>query len=261
MIRGQRATVFRYGAWHWKVVAVLALAPCGCAATAVRPPTPAANVTVEDLEREPVPPNERFYLLVFGSQSQPIRPKYTHSWVTGVRVVDQGPGQPPVIEASSISWMPATLDIHPLRFRVEPGVNLDLCSTIRMARDNSERISLWGPYEIRPGLYRKLLIQKDFMESGQIGYQCIDTIGEARRGTGCDCIHAITDCDAQYSRQAYPLSRFGERASAYMVRQIMERGGVIDSCTTHDWLLKPLGIADCPIVRRTYEPRGKQQGR
>jgi hypothetical protein len=239
--------------------AVVLAASCGCAATAVRPPTPAAEVRVEDLEREPAPPNEHYYLLVFGSQSEPLRPKYTHSWVTNVRVVDNGPGQPPLVEAYTISWMPATLDIHPLRFRVEPGVDLDLCTTIREMRNNGERISLWGPYEIGVGLYRKLRMQKDFMDSGRIGYQCIDTVGEARHGCGCDCIHAITDCDSQYDRQEYPLSRFGDRASEHMVRQVMERGGVINRCVTHDWLLGPLGIADCPIVRRTYDPgRGKQ---
>src|SRR5947209_7255130 len=85
---------------------VLAAAPCGCAANAIRPPTPAANVTVEDLERDAAPPNDRYYLLIFGSQSQPLRPKYTHSWATAVRVTDQGPGQAPLVEASTISWMP-----------------------------------------------------------------------------------------------------------------------------------------------------------
>ena len=29
------------------------------------------------------------------------------------------------------------------------------------------------------GLFNKLLIQKQFMESGSIGYQCIDTVGES----------------------------------------------------------------------------------
>jgi hypothetical protein len=229
----------------------------GCAAGAVRPPTQAASVTVEQLEQTPAPPNERYYLLVFGSQSQPLRPKYTHSWATFVRVTDPGPRGTPAVEASTISWMPATLDIHPLRFKVEPGVDLDLCTSVREMLKNDERVSLWGPYEIRRGLYLKLLMQKDFMDGGCVGYQAIDTVGEARRGCGCDCIHAITDCDARFDRQEYPLSRFGERASEHMVRQIMERGAVIDPCTTHDWLLSPLGIADCPIVRRTYDASRK----
>jgi hypothetical protein len=254
MFHGPRKTIL------WRLVAILSIAvSCGCAANAVRPPTPAAEVRVEELEREPSPPNERYFMLIFGSQSVPLRPKYTHSWVTAVKVADQGPGQPPVVEASTISWMPATLDIHPLRFRVEPGVDLDLCTTIREMRKNGERISLWGPYEIRVGLYRKLLIQKDFMASGKFGYQCIDTVGEARRGCGSDCIHAVTDCDARLDREEYPLSRFGDRASEHMVRQIMEREGAINPCASHDWLLEPLGIADCPIVRRTYDPsRGRK---
>jgi hypothetical protein len=234
---------------------VLCLLPvCGCAAGATRPPTPAARVRVEDLEHDPPPPNERYFILVFGSQSQPLRPRFTHSWATVVRSAEQSSGQPPVVEVSTISWMPATLEIHPLRFRVDSGVDLDLCTTIREMRKNDERISLWGPFEIRRGLYLKLRMQKDFMDGGMVGYQCIDSVGEARRGCGCDCIHAITDCDAQYDRQEYPLSRFGDRASEHMVRQIMDRGGVIDACVTHDWLLGPLGIADCPIIKRTYDP-------
>jgi hypothetical protein len=182
-----------------------------------------------------------------------VRPKYTHSWATFVRVADQGPGKTPSVEATTISWMPATLDIHPLRFKVEPGVDLDLCTSVREMLKNDERVSLWGPYEIRRGLYLKLRMQKEFMDGGGVGYQAIDTVGEARRGCGCDCIHAITDCDARFDRQEYPLSRFGERASEHVVRQVMERGAVIAPCVTHDWLLAPLGIADCPIVRRTYD--------
>jgi hypothetical protein len=237
---------------------LLAMCLSGCAALAVKPPTPADDLKAEELEREPAPPNERYYLLIFGSQSEPKRAKYTHTWATAVRVADCGPGQQPIVEAHTISWMPATLDIHPARLRVEPGTNLELCTTIREMLCNDERISLWGPYELRTGLYRKFLIQKAFMESGQIGYQCIDTVGEAaRKGNGSDCIHAITDCDTQFDRGGYPLRRFGDRASEHIVHQVWTRGGFIDPCTTHDWLLGPLGIADCPIERRTYDRRSR----
>ena len=37
-----------------------------------------------------------------------------------------GKGDPVVVDCQTISWMPATLDIHPWRYRVEPGVNLTL---------------------------------------------------------------------------------------------------------------------------------------
>jgi hypothetical protein len=102
-------------------------------------------------------------------------------------------------------------------------------------------------------------MQKRFMDGGAVGYQCIDSLGEARRGIGCDCIHAITDCDAHLDRTEYPLSRFGDRASEHMVRQVMEREGVINPGATHDWLLGPLGIADCPIVKRCYEPSSRRK--
>ncbi|HEX4589510.1 MAG TPA: hypothetical protein VH120_06255, partial [Gemmataceae bacterium] len=123
-----------------------------------------------------------------------------------------------------------------------------------------ERISLWGPYEARRGLYLKLRLQKDFMDGGTVGYQTIDSVGEARHGTGCDCIHAVTDCDSRFDRTEYPLSRFGDRGSEQMVGQIIERQLVINPCETHDWLLGPLGIADCPIVKRTYEPSRRKKG-
>jgi hypothetical protein len=243
----------------WKstiLLGMLAATTAGCAALAVKPDTPADDMTIDELERDPAPANERYYMLIFGSESEPKRAKYTHSWSTVARVVNPGNGQPPCIEQHTISWMPATLDIHPLRFRVEPGTNLDLATTIRVMLANDERISLWGPYEIRRGLYRKAVIQKEFMESGRIGYQCIDTIGEAaRNGNGSDCIHAMTDMDSKFDRGNYPLSKFGDKASEHVVKQVIDRHGIIDPCTTHDWLLGPLGIANCPIVRREDDGR------
>ena len=238
------------------MLACLAVAPSGCATFAKKPDTPADKVKFEELDRIPVPPNEHYYLLVFGSQSDPRQAKYTHTWATAVRVVDQGPGLPPCIEPHTISWMPATLDIHPEHHEVECGVDLDLCTTINEMLKHDERISLWGPYELRAGLYRKLLIQKEFIDSGRIGYQCVDTIGEAgREGNGSNCIHALTDMDARFDRGGYPLWRFGEQASAYIVNQIVARDGFVDPCTKQDWLLSPLGIADCPIVKRDWDRR------
>lgn len=195
-------------------------------------------------------------MLIFASQSEPKRAKYTHSWGTFVRVGEHGQGVPPTIHAHTISWMPATLDIHPLRLRVEPGVNLDLCTTIREMLKNDERVSLWGPYEIRRGLYLKSVMQKQFLESGCIGYQCIDTVGEAaRRGNGCDCIHAMTDMDSKFDRGNYPLRKFGEAASEHVVKQVIDRDGIINPCVTHDWLLGPLGVAECPMIRREDDGR------
>ncbi|VTU00605.1 Uncharacterized protein OS=Planctomyces brasiliensis (strain ATCC 49424 / DSM 5305 / JCM 21570 / NBRC 103401 / IFAM 1448) GN=Plabr_4392 PE=4 SV=1 [Gemmataceae bacterium] len=235
------------------VALVLALAGSGCATFAKKPPTPADDLTPAQLLATPAPPNERYFILVFGSQSRPKVPKYTHSWATVVKVTDLGPGVAPAIEQSTISWMPATLDIRPNNFRVEPGVNLDLHTSIREMLKHDERVAMWGPFEIWHGAYQRFMTQKAFIDSGAIGYQCIDSLGEAARtGNGSDCIHAITDMDPFYSRSRYPLSFFGIGASRHAVRQILSRGAVIDPDRTHDCLIPLLGLDQYPIERVEY---------
>jgi hypothetical protein len=228
-------------------LAGLALAAAGCGRNALRPPTPAAQIPPNPTS---VPsPGEHFYITVFGSESTPKVPRYTHTWAT-IAHLSEGPGC--AFEYHTISWMPATLDIRPWRFQVEPGVNLDLHFTLKMVLGQRERVSQWGPYECRPSLYHRFLVQKAFLESGQVGYQCIDTVGEAARlGNGCDCIHAITDADPQFSRSYYPLSRFGEAGSEFIVEQLMTRGPLL-SPQPQDWLNEHLGLTGYPIVRRTY---------
>jgi len=228
------------------IVAVLA----GCAQFAHQPDTPAKHISYIDLN-DPAPPGERYYLLVFGSQTTPKIPRFTHTWVTFVRV----PADGCVIEQNTISWMPATLFIKTFQPFVEPGVNLTMTESVEMARSYGERVSLWGPYEVPPGLYRKLMLQKGYIESGAIGYQCIDTMGEAGwHGTGSNCIHAISDADAMFARQAYPLAYFGDTASLNILRQLVFRGAIPDVETTHDWLILRLGLDQYPIERREYTP-------
>ena len=229
-------------------VALAAVLPAGCTALSARPDTPATKVTFAELNARPTPRGERYYGMVFGAQSHPKLARFTHSWVTVVKVPAGG-----VPEAHTISWMPATLNIRTLRPCVEPGVNLDLHASIVDCLRKCERVSLWGPYEIPPGLYRKVLLQKEFIDSGAVGYQCIDTIGEAGlHGNGNNCIHAITDADAMYDRQAYPLAFFGDAASENLLNQVVARGGVPDPTTTHDWLIPALKLDQYPIVRRAY---------
>jgi hypothetical protein len=221
------------------------LAAGGCANFAVPPPTPARSEDFAGL-REPVP-GERYYVIVFGSESTPRAPRYTHSWATFVRVTGCGR----TVEARTISWMPATLDIHPWRFEIEPGVNLDLHTTLRYALDAGEHVARWGPYECRPELYYRAAAQKDFLEGGVMGYQCVDTVGEAgRTGLGCDCIHAVTDMDPQYTRARYRLVRFGQAASRFIAYELGRRDMLIDPDRTHDWLNGRLGLDAYPIEQK-----------
>ena len=247
MTRGARACLVPF-------LATLAGLSSGCAYLARQADTPARQVRFTDLNH-PGPPGERYYLLVFGAQTTPKLPRFTHTWVTIVRVPPAAPGCQPRIEQDSISWLPTKVFINPLWPCIEPGRNFTLDQTMQATLGQCERVSLWGPYEIPPGLYRKLMIQKGFVESGAIGYQCIDTIGEAGlTGTGSNCIHAISDADALFGRQAYPLTYFGDAASRHILRQLVLRGAVPDPYTTHDWLIPALRLDRYPIVRRDYTP-------
>jgi hypothetical protein len=106
---------------------------------------------------------------------------------------------------------------------------------------------------VRPGFFHRFLVQKAFMESGQVGYQCIDSVGEAaRHGSGCDCIHAITDMDPLFDRNRYPLTYFGQSASLNIVRQIHTRPVIVGPEADHGWLLSALGLDQDCIERRHY---------
>jgi hypothetical protein len=240
------------------VVVLLAASTAGCAALAQQPPTPAADIPPQALDY-PAPPNEKYYALVFGSQRVAyLRPALTHTWVVSVRATWSDGCAEPQLDVHHISWLPATLDIAAYRFRVEPPVNLPLHETIRWAQETGQNVAMWGPYELEPRAYRRLMIQKEFLEtSGQVGYQCIDTVGEAaRRGNGCDCIHAITDMDPQFDRARYPLIFYGHTASRRLVHEAARRQAFIDPWTTHDWLIPALGLDQYPIDRRPQPYRG-----
>jgi hypothetical protein len=235
------------------LVLLVGCAASGCATLAKKPPTPADDISPRQAAAIQAPPGERYFLLVFGSQSTPKRAKYTHSWATVVKVIGcDGPGHP-ILEEQTISWLPVTLNVHPFSFHVEPGVNLPLHVTIEEVLRNEERVSLWGPYEVGPGLHFRFGVQKAFMDSGRVGYQAIDSIGEAARtGAGCDCIHSVTDMDPLFDRNQYPLSYFGDSASLNIVRQIHTRPIIICPQADHGWLLPLLGLDKYPIVRRCY---------
>jgi hypothetical protein len=231
---------------------MIACTASGCATLAKKPPTPADDISPREAAAITAPPDERFYVIVFGSQSTPKRAKYTHSWAAVVKVTGDKP-ETRKIEEHTISWMPASLVIRPASLKVEPGTNLPLDFTIQEMRRNGEHIALWGPYEVRPGFFHRFLVQKAFMESGQVGYQCIDSVGEAaRHGSGCDCIHAITDMDPLFDRNRYPLTYFGQSASLNIVRQIHTRPVIVGPEADHGWLLSALGLDQDCIERRHY---------
>lgn len=228
----------------------------GCSLRAKKTPTPAARISVAEAAQIQSVQGERFYLILFGSHDLARRPANTHTWATLVKATEQPNCVAPTLEVHTISWLPTTLDIHPLRFRIEPGTNVDLHKTIQNSLRTNQRIAMWGPYEVSHSLAYRFLTQKDFLEGGMVGYQCVDNIGEAARtGLGCDCIHAITDMDPVYPRWRYPLFFYGQSATEHLVRRLMHSPIFINAPLTHDWLITPLGLDAYPIVQRIYRGR------
>src|SRR5260370_18835252 len=87
----------------------------GCAEWAVHPAAPAASARFDYPQQEP---GERYYCLVFSAESTPKLMRFTHTWATVVRVAEREDGGPPLIDAQTISWLPAAIDIHPLDLTV-----------------------------------------------------------------------------------------------------------------------------------------------
>jgi hypothetical protein len=240
----------------WILLTVLA---SGCASHGVRPPSPARDLSIESLIAPGKPEHEHYYVLIFGSQLPVQVPRYTHTWATMVKTTEPPGGPVQVAEVHTISWMPATLDIHPYRCWVEKGTNLDLCTTIEEVLKHKERVSLWGPYETWHGLYRRFATQKKFLDAGMIGYQCTDAFGEAARtGNGSNCFHALSDMDPLFDRRQYPLLFYGDAAAKNIVRQLFDRPILIHPQQTHDWLIPAIGLDHYPIVRRQYHGPAKE---
>ena len=235
---------------------------CGCALSAKKTPTPAARITAADLAQLPKPIDERYFLVFFGSQDVLRRPQYTHTWATLVRVraSDAGPGGTiacgevdPALDVQTISWLPTKGTIDARSHTVEQGRNFDLHETMKFAYDSKQSVAVWGPYEVWHGFAYRFMVQKQFLDSGEIGYQCIDSRGEAaEKGNGCDCIHAVTDMDPIYPRWGYPLFYYGKPGTAHAVRRFMHSPIWIAPRETHDWLLPRLGLDAYPLEKRRY---------
>jgi hypothetical protein len=232
----------------------LAAVAQGCALFAKRPDTPAAHIDRGELARRNPPPNERYYLMMFGSQAGcPKKPELTHTWATLVTATDVPGCADPHLDVQTISWLPANLNIRPDSREVEPGRNFDLETTLAEAERTGQDIAMWGPYEVWHGFAYRFRVQKEFLESGRVGYQCIDSRGEAAKtGNGHNCIHAVTDMDPMYGRGRYALIFYGHAATRNFTGRLMRGTVVIEPRKTHDWIIPKLGLDRHPIDRRTY---------
>jgi hypothetical protein len=187
--------------------------------------------------------------VIFGSQRDPNWPQFSHTFATFMKTAANG--DPPAdqsLDTHTISWLPKRLEIGVLRQVSEPGINLDLQSTLRWATSLKARIFQWGPFEIRQELYERALCQIARLQSGSIGYKAIDWYLRPR--TASNCIHAVSDLDMDRGKLRTGVKR-GEQASVLVTRHLLP--WMISPATTHDRLSERLGLQNYPIIQRKFD--------
>ena len=87
---------------------------------------------------------------------------------------------------ATISWLPSTGVVQ--LFGAEKGRNFSLAQTLGMACRAGSEVKSWGPYEIRPELYRRALRRIRLLISGRIAYSMMDILPSTM-----NCIDAAGD--------------------------------------------------------------------
>jgi len=188
---------------------------------------------------------ERHYVLIFGAEPTPKRIKDCHTWGTFVRVVGEGADPSGYqVFAHAISFVPATLQVRTFALKAEPALNLDLEASLAYTRRKGASVTMWGPFLIRPDVYRKSLEVWSVVESGQAEYRAIDSLCDLLIA---DCIHAVAAVDPKFGRAHYPLIFVGKAASRYMAYQVVERTDPDRTRPDASWLIPVLGLDRYPI--------------
>jgi hypothetical protein len=191
---------------------------------------------------------ESFYMIVFGSQLPKLNlPAHTHNFAIFLRATGEGCCMEQYrLEGWTISWMPQSLQVKVLRLRPECGVNLGLHQSLAWALEDGQRISMWGPYQIRKELFDRALAQVARLQSGAVAYKAINLCRCTDQVT--NCIHAVSSLSTDSSRLQCGIPGWGESASYLVVLNLAT--WIIDPHQTHDWLISRLGLDRYPLVRR-----------
>jgi hypothetical protein len=205
--------------------------------------------------------NERYYVLIFGSQSHPKLLRYTHTWATFVRAMGDDPDpRRETVYQHTISWLPATLNVRVWSPFPEPGINLDLYTTLQVVSADCERVTLWGPLLISPEVYERSLRIYQIVNSGAAQYRAISS---ERDLLISDCIHAVAAVDPVFGRGHYPLVRIGDPASRFIAREVvmrsLENRGIDQAAFDNTWLIPRLGLDRYPLRIVTPQQIPKQR--
>ncbi|MGE0055986.1 MAG: hypothetical protein AB7S74_17450 [Hyphomicrobium sp.] len=125
----------------------------------------------------------RYFLVVWGYQGQNNDVVESHTFASFYKGEQLAHGK---LNPPTISWLPFTGVVH--LFGIEKGRNFSLTQTLGMACRAGRDVEFWGPYEIRPELYRSGLRRIRLLNSGRVTYSMIDIFP----GT-MNCIDAAGD--------------------------------------------------------------------
>ena len=154
--------------------------------------------------------DDKYYMMLFSSQSDPKEVRVSHTFAEFVKVADDSR----IVERHGISWMPRDLEIRPLRRLPEPGVNLSLAQTQHWAGLVGARVTMWGPFRIRPELYHMAVRQERRLNSGAASYIAMDR--RYREDGTTNCIHAVSDLD-QWQPPLSTGTAFGDEATVLVL--------------------------------------------
>ena len=160
-------------------------------------------------------PADGYYITVFGSGSNPLRVKRTHTFATFSHVQQTPTGL--VVENNTISWMPANFNIRALALRPELGVNLTQKESLRWAESKGIRTSVWGPFDIPPERYAAYMNRLAELESGAVLYRAIG--GLRKSSTISNCGQSFSRAGINGSRFLHPTPFPGEQGTSELVKR------------------------------------------
>lgn len=200
-----------------------------------------------------VPAASKYYMVIFASQTEPPRPRTSHTFATFVKVNDAaGANQETPPQSHTISWMPATGNIVIVRLAPEAGKNFTLDESLRWAAELNSRVTAWGPFEIQKTLFDSALQQIERLNSGQMSYKAVDS--RFRGGTVVNCIHAVSDIAPEDGLLATGTAH-GEAASAAVVSHLQR--WIINPEETHPEIAGQLGLSK-DMVRFQSVPKAER---
>jgi hypothetical protein len=177
-------------------------------------------------------------MVVFSWQSDPNYFRTAHTFASFLKV--SGAGAAPEnhrVEIHTISWMPRTLAVAPLRVQPEEAVNLDLPASFKAAEGIGSSIGAFAPVAIKKELYDTMRARVAQLQTGKLLFIANDA---RLRGAGAfNCIHAISDADTTQPGLDSGLQH-GDGSSAAVYRHLMK--WTLPDDRVPAWLVERLGV-------------------